>query len=122
MSDRANYSWISIRNDYTWKGVDPDQGTIFVYVDGKRAGPAEMESVRRVPVYPGKHTVRVRLWWFLSPRVTVDVNAGHTVYFRCDMPMNRSFLYRMVKAMFDPFHSMVLEEIEDNPGYMSVTG
>jgi hypothetical protein len=122
MSDRVNYSWISLRNDYMWKGVNPDQGAVFVYVDGKRSGPADLESVRKVPVYSGKHTVRVRLWWFLSPRVTVNVNAGHTVYFRCDMPMNRSFFYRMAKGMFDPFHLLVLEEVGGNSGYIPVTG
>lgn len=50
-----------------------------------------------------------------SARVTVEVNSGSTVYFKADMPRNRNLLNRMMKAMFDPFHSLVLEEMTGSP-------
>ncbi len=103
---------IAIRNDYMWIG-SPRLGEFSIYVDGRYAGRAALGATEKIPVSPGTHTVRVRLWWYLSPRVTVEINSGSAVYFKVDIPRNRNLLNRMVKGMFDPFHLPVLEERAD---------
>jgi hypothetical protein len=106
---------IAIRNDYMWIG-SPKLGEFSIYVDGGYAGRAAVGATETIPVSVGTHTVRVRLWWYLSPRITVEVNSGSAVDFKADIRRNRNLLNRMVKGMFDPFHSLLLEEMADVPG------
>ena len=105
---------IAIRNDYMWIG-SPRLGEFNIYVDGRYAGRVVLGATEKIPVSPGTHTVRVGLWWYLSPRVTVKVSSGSAIYFKADIPRKRNLLNRMVKGIFDPFHSLVLEEMTGGP-------
>jgi hypothetical protein len=116
---RNHEAVIAVRNDYLWN-LNPESGEFIIYIDGRCAGRAALEATEEIPVAPGTHTVRVRLWWFFSHRMTVDVDPGSAVYFRADIPRNGNFLFRMMKGMFDPFHFLVLEEVKDGSGPLPV--
>jgi hypothetical protein len=62
-------------------------------------------------VEPGTHVLRVRLWYFLSPRVTLDLRPGETRRFSADIPRKLRLWRRMMRGMADPLHSLSLEEI-----------
>lgn len=113
-TDESRYGWISVRNDYMWNGPNPRSAIIFISIDGKRKGAVPIQETERIPVYPGMHTLRARLFlWYRSPRVKVNVSPGSTVPLRADIQRSGSFFLRMLRGMFDPFHCLVLEEIGD---------
>ena len=56
---------LEIVNSYKWI-ADPRFGSFKVYVDGKAVGNAPLASSLKVAVLPGRRTVRVRLWWYLT--------------------------------------------------------
>jgi hypothetical protein len=80
-------------------------------VDGKRAGVAPLGETFSQRVAPGPHVVRVRSWYFLSPRVKVDLKPGETRRFAADIPRKQRLWRRMMRGMADPLHSLSLEEI-----------
>ncbi len=103
-------SWLLVVNDYQWIG-NPRLGAFSVYVDGRLAGIAPLGEDLNVQVDPGRHTVRVRGWWYLSPRTQVDVKPGETARFSADIPQGKPFWRRMGRAIFDPFHSLSLKRV-----------
>jgi hypothetical protein len=105
-----NTSVIAVTNDYQWIG-NPVAAGFTAYVDGKRAGVAPLGDTFSKRVEPGPHVVRVRLWYFLSPRVRVDLRPGEARRFSADIPRKRPLLRRMVRGMADTLHSLSLEEI-----------
>jgi hypothetical protein len=105
-----NTSQISVSNEYQWIG-NPAAAGFTVYVDGKRAGMAPVGDNFSQSVEPGPHVLRVRLWYFLSPRLRVDLRPGETRRFRADIPRKRPLLRRMLRGMADPLHSLSLEEV-----------
>lgn len=106
-------SLITVRNDYGWMG-NPRAGEFAAYIDGRYAGSVMLGETREFPVEPGTHTLRVRNKWFMSRRQVVEVPAGSAVDFRADM-LKTNFLFGMAKLIFDPFHSLVLEETQYEP-------
>ena len=105
-----NTSQIVVANDYRWVG-SPAVAGITVYVDGKRAGVAPLGDTFSQHVVPGVHVVRVRLWYFLSPRVKLDLRPGETRRFSADIPRKLRSWRRMMRGMADPLHSLSLDEV-----------
>jgi hypothetical protein len=113
----GDVSQIVVANDYKWIG-DPRAAGFAVYVDGKNVGVAPIGQALSQRVEPGPHVLRVRLWYFLSPHVKVDVKPGETVRFSADRPRNAP-LWRKMRGLFDPFHWLWLERVDnaaDQPG------
>jgi hypothetical protein len=103
-------SSLVVQNAYQWVG-SAGAGGFVVYVDGKRAGVAKLGSQLRMHIGPGQHTVRVRFWWYLSPVVRLTVAPGEIRRFSADIPRQRMVLARIVRGIFDPFHSLSLQEV-----------
>lgn len=117
MSDESRYGWISVRSDYEWHGQNPRAAAITIAIDHRRKGWVQIQDTERIPVYPGMHTVRVTLFlWYRSPAVEVNVSPGSTVCLRADIQRSGSFFLRMLQGMFNPFHCLILEEIDDISG------
>lgn len=102
-------SQIVVANDYQWIG-NPQAAGFAVYVDGKHAGVAPLGGTFSQQVDPGRHVVRVRLWYFLSPRVELDVKPGETRRFSADRP-RRVPWRRTMRGLVDPFHWLSLQEV-----------
>jgi hypothetical protein len=103
-------SWMVIVNDRRWVG-DPRLAGFAVYVDGRRSGLAPLGENLNVPVQAGRHVVRIRGWWFLSPRTHVEVKQGETVRLSADIPQAKPWWRRIARGIFDPFHSLSLTRI-----------
>jgi hypothetical protein len=99
---------IVIANDYQWIG-SPGAAGFTVYLDGKRAGVAPLGQTFSQQVQPGQHVVRVRLWYFLSPRVTIRMAPGDTRRFSADIPRTMPW-WRQMRGLVDPFHWLSLEQ------------
>jgi hypothetical protein len=100
--------WLIVHNDYQFIG-QPSAAGMTVYVDGKRAGIAPLGENLDAAVEPGRHKLRVRLWYFLSPSIDVDVKPGETRRFRADIPRTLPWWPKM-RGLVDPFHWLLLEE------------
>jgi hypothetical protein len=98
-----------VANDYRWIG-DPRAVGFAVYLDGRRVGVAPLGEALTEQVDPGMHVLRVRLWYFLSPRVAVDVKPGETLRFSADRPRTLPW-WRQMRGLVDPFHWLSLEEV-----------
>jgi hypothetical protein len=105
-----NTSWIVVANNYQWIG-NPAAAGFTVYVDGKRAGVVPLGDTFSQRVEQGRHVVRVRCWYFLSPRVKLDLRPGETRRFSADIPRKLRLWRRIMRAMADPLHSLSLEEV-----------
>lgn len=99
---------IVIANDCQWIG-SPGAAGFTVCLDGKRAGVAPLGETLSQQVQPGPHVLRVRLWYVLSPRVTVDVRPGNTRRFSADVPRTLPWWQKM-RGLVDLFHWLSLEE------------
>jgi hypothetical protein len=97
-----------IRNAYQWIG-NPSAAGFVVYLDRRRAGVAPLGEDLTVRTDPGVHQLRVRFWWFLSPRVSLTLEAGQTRRFKADIP--RSRVLATMRGLVDPFHSLSVEEV-----------
>jgi hypothetical protein len=64
-------------------GVEVRRGTYDVVVDGKPAGPIELNETIDIPVEPGRHTLQVRNGRNSSRTKTFDVTEGEIASFRC---------------------------------------
>ena len=106
----ADPASLIVENAYRWIG-NAAWGVFVVYVDGKRAGTATLGGQLILRVDPGQHALRVRLWWYLSPTIKFTVEPGQTRRFSADIPRHQMILSRIVRAMFDPFHSLSLKEV-----------
>ena len=95
---------IRVFQDRQWAG-DPRLGSFTVYVDGKTAGVVRPLSVVTVPVAPGSHTVRVRQWWYFSPRVVVEIDQGSQLRFRAEVSKDGGFLRSLFRTVFVPWRA-----------------
>jgi hypothetical protein len=115
MPDTHDYSWIYLRSDYM--GPDDFYARLSVYIDGKRRGLARYGDYARIPVYPGPHTLRVKIYgWYGSPSVQLDVLPGSILYLRGDIPRSGNLLIRILKGMLAPWRWLVLEQVAQEPG------
>jgi hypothetical protein len=107
----ADSAALVVENAYQWVG-NTGLGAFAVYLDGKRVGVATLSGRLRVSVYPGQHTVRVRLWWwYRSPTVRLTFGPGETRRLSADIPRQQMVLTRIVRGILDPFHSLSLKEV-----------
>jgi hypothetical protein len=104
-------SRLVISNDYQWIG-NPRAAGFAVYIDGRRVGVAPLGERLSVQVEPGSHVLRVRLWYFLSPHIAVDVKPGETTLFSADIPRTLP-LWRKMRGLVDPFHWLSLEKVDN---------
>ena len=103
-------SWIVIKNDYKWM-LDPRYGRMTAYVDRRCAGRIDIGGVVSKEVTAGQsHRVRVRLWWFKSPSVTLTLGENETRTLRADIPRDRSVLANMATMMFKPWGAIHVRE------------
>ena len=103
-------SRILIENDYKWL-LDPRYGRITAYVDRRRMGRIDVGRVLSMEVTAGvSHRVRVRLWWYASPALTLTLGQDETRTLRADIPRGRSVLANMATLMFKPWGAVQLRE------------
>lgn len=105
---RGHRSWLVVNNDYRWL-LDPRQAAFWVYIDGELAGIAPLGDRLTVPVDPGPHTVRVRLWWYRSPRIEVELKPGEVARFSADLP-RKPLPRQIMLGLFWPFRVMSLKK------------
>ena len=105
-----NICRIVVINDYQWMG-SPAAGGFVVYLDGKRAGVAPLGATCSMQVASGAHVLRIRLRYYLSPRVKLDLRPGETRRFSADIPRKVRVWWRILRGIADPFHSLSLEEV-----------
>ena len=107
---RERVSWIVIKNDYKWM-LDPRYGRMTAYIDRRRAGRIDLGGAVSKEVTAGQsHQVRVRLWWFKSPTVTLTLGENETRTLRADIPRDRPVLANMATMMFKPWGAMHVGE------------
>ncbi len=100
---------IVVANDYRWIG-NPGATGLTVYLDGRRTGVAPLGQTFSQQAEPGTHVLRVRLWYFLSPRVKLDLRPGETRHFSADIPRTLPW-WRKMRGLVDPTHSLSLKEV-----------
>lgn len=98
---------VVVQNKNEWMG-NPRFGIFSVYLDGKRVGAVPLGQSLEVPTSAGSHTLRVRQWWYLSPRLAVSLADGETAHFDADIPRQLSVPARMMRLLFRPFNSLSL--------------
>jgi len=103
-------STVVVRNGYSWI-LRPSLGRFTVYLDGHKRGVAELGGAIEIPVEPEQsHTVRVRLWWYLSPPVRLRLRAGETLVLTADRRRDLGFLKGILLMALRPFSSLYLGE------------
>jgi hypothetical protein len=70
-------------------GVEVRRGTYDVVLDGHNAGSVDMNDTIKIPIGPGRHTVRVVSGRLSSRTQTFEATDGQNVSFRCT---GKSFL------------------------------
>lgn len=118
-SEAFSGCWMEVVNKYRWVG-DPRLGKFKVYVDGKAVGSAPLSGSLRVPIHPGRVGVRVRLWWFASPPVQIDVGTGQTVQLWADIPRELPVLNRMMRMGLHPLQSLSLGVVSASAGGVDI--
>jgi hypothetical protein len=109
--DQLELGQINVTNVYKWLG-DPRFGSMTLYVDGHRAGKISPGSTFNVLCIPNvDHVVRVKLWWFLSPRLKIMVEPGGSVQLNVDIEKTKSILFRMWYMLIHPLTCLSIEII-----------
>jgi hypothetical protein len=90
-----------------WYG-DPRLGTFTVYLDGKKAGTLPPCGRLVVSCRSGRHVVRVRQWWYLSPRLEVEASGVSPLVLDADVSRRDSLLRRLLTMMFVPWRGLSL--------------
>ena len=99
---------VELVNNYRWGG-DPRIARFHLYVDGKKAGSAQpLGGSCEVNVSPGRHTARIRFWWYFSPPLALDVLTGQRIRLVGDIPRKLSVPKRMARLLLHPLTSLEL--------------
>ena len=106
----ATEATLIVANNYRWIG-NPSAVGFIVYLDGRRIGVAPLGEELAVQVDAGRHIVRVRLWYFLSPKLAVEARPGQTLRLSADKPRGKG-RWRQLRGLIDPFHWLWLEQLE----------
>lgn len=111
----GEHAWLVIRNDYNLQVGSPRIAEFSVYVDGRFAGSALLGGSFRTAVAPGAHTLRIRTryWYYYSKRLTVNIDQGETLLFGADIPTFNNKKKGMMRLIYDPLHSLVLEVVKN---------
>ena len=95
-----------IHNEYPWP-LDPRLGAFIAYLDGRKAAQIEVGSWVQIEISSQQvHNIRVRLWWYRSPRLQVTVPEGETQRLYADvrggltLASARSFILRPSSALY----------------------
>jgi hypothetical protein len=83
-------------------------GAFSIYLDGAKVGVLAPEGTLRLPCAPGHHTMRARQWWYMSPRIELDVIPEASRRVECDLARRDSTLARFLRLMFSPWRGIVL--------------
>lgn len=103
---------VVVFQDRDWAITDPRLGAFVVSVDGNRpSGVAPVRGETSVEVPPGRHTVRIRQWWYRSPQVEVNIGPGQVVRLRADIDRSVGVIRRMGRMLVRPFRSLTLEVV-----------
>jgi hypothetical protein len=97
-----------VQTQRDWFG-DPRLGTFTVYLDGNNAGKVAPRGRLVLSSTIGEHVVRVRQWWYLSPRLTVDLREGSPLVVEVDVSRRDSFIRRFLTFMFAPWRALSIE-------------
>jgi hypothetical protein len=100
-----------------WFG-DPRLGTVVVYVDGIKRGRVSPGESLLVTCAPGRHEVRVRQWWYMSPRIDVEIQPEQQTILKGGINQTGSIIWRILVTLFMPWRAMTLAQ---SPG-SAVTG
>lgn len=107
-----------------WFG-DPWLGTFTVYVDGIKRGRVSPDESLVVTCRPGRHAVRVRQWWYMSPRIDVEIQPDQQTALKGGFSQTGNLLSRMLTGLFLPWRAMTLAPSSGRPvmsNYSSQTG
>jgi hypothetical protein len=107
---------IVIATGRDWFG-DPRLGTFTVYLDGKKAGKLPPRGRLVLTCQSGKHVARIRQWWYLSPRVEVDVGEATSLVLDADVTHRGSMARRALTMMFAPWRGLSLAVVPDVEPY-----
>jgi hypothetical protein len=103
---------LEVSTDRQWFG-DPRLGTFIVYLDGNRAGMVPPRGQLVLHPAPGRHVLRARQWWYLSPRLEIEVGAGTHVDVRVDVIREGTFPFRMLRMIFTPWRGLTLARTDE---------
>lgn len=110
MDDRK--ATLKVSTDRKFFG-DPRLGTFVVYLDGTRAGIVPPGGQLVLHSAPGGHVLRARQWWYLSPRLEIEVGAGTHVDVRVDVIREGAFPSRMLRMILTPWRGLTLARNHD---------
>jgi hypothetical protein len=99
-ADPTMTATLVVTNSYQWIG-NPAAAGFSVYLDGRKIGVASPGRSLTAQVQPGPHTLRVRLWYFLSPKLTIDAAPGQTLRLSADRPRGKGWR-RQLRGLVDP--------------------
>ena len=83
-------------------------GSFRVTIDRRPAGTVPVSSELTMEVTSGRHSVRVRQWWYRSPSLDIDVPGGGTIRLRADIARTAGAVQRMARMILRPSHSLTL--------------
>jgi hypothetical protein len=86
-------------------------GAFRVSVDGRNAGVLMPQGSLELSCAPGKHRLRARQWWYLSPMVEVDLASGETARFAVDIVRGPLFT-RLLRLMFLPWRGVAITPVD----------
>ncbi len=109
-ADPTMTATLVVTNSYQWIG-NPAAAGFSVYLDGRKIGVASPGRSLTAQVQPGPHTLRVRLRYFLSPKLAIDAAPGQTLRLSADRPRGKGWR-RQLRGLVDPFHWLWLEQVE----------
>lgn len=98
---------VTVENVRQWIGKQR-RGAVSVRLDGKKIGLVFPEQKRSYPCPQGRHSVRVRQWWYFSARLDVELQPGEEILLVADRPRG-NILVAMAVLMFRPWRSISLE-------------
>jgi hypothetical protein len=90
-----------------WFG-DPRLGTVVVYVDGIKRGKVSPGDSLLITCEPGRHAVRVRQWWYMSPRIDVEMRPEQQTILKGSINQTGNVISRILVTLFMPWRAMIL--------------
>ena len=87
--------------------ANPRLGELIVYLDGRNVGRLPRPGRLRVPCESGDHMLRIRQWWYLSPRLPVALTDGEQVTIEADFAC-QSLSRRFLRFTFVPWRAWSL--------------
>ncbi|MFZ1881510.1 MAG: hypothetical protein WAU41_15305 [Gaiellaceae bacterium] len=108
-------SAIVVATSRPWYG-DQRLGAFSISLDGSAAGKLPPHGTLRLPCAPGKHRVRARQWWYMSPQFEVVVEPGQATRLDVDLVRHGSFARRMLTMMLTPWRGVVITPASGSDG------